>query len=70
MDNKQKINFNELTNQPEYLSYLETGKYKILQEQKYYIDIHWIIANRKAAPLTIGQGLMDGINYSVGDTLF
>ncbi len=58
MDNKQKINFNELTNQPEYLSYLETGKYKILQEQKYYIDIPWIIANRKAAPLTIGQGLM------------
>lgn len=58
MDNKQEINFNELINKPEYLSYLETGKYKILQEQKYYIDIPWIIANRKAAPLTIGQGLM------------
>ncbi|WP_426605487.1 hypothetical protein [Spiroplasma endosymbiont of Glossina fuscipes fuscipes] len=58
MQDKQEINFNELINKPEYLSYLETGKYKILQEQKYYIDIPWIIANRKAAPLTIGQGLM------------
>ncbi|WP_348735764.1 hypothetical protein [Spiroplasma endosymbiont of Ammophila pubescens] len=58
MNNKQEINFNELINKPEYLNYLETGKYKILQEQKYYIDIPWIIANRKAAPLTIGQGLM------------
>ncbi|QED24379.1 hypothetical protein [Spiroplasma citri] len=53
-----EINFKELNKQPEYLNYLEKGKYPILPEQKYYIDIPWIIANRKAAPLTIGQGLM------------
>lgn len=53
-----EINFKELNKQPEYLNYLEKGKYPILSEQKYYIDIPWIIANRKAAPLTIGQGLM------------
>lgn len=58
MKDKKEIDFNELINKPEYLSYLEKGKYAILSEQKYYIDIPWIIANRKAAPLTIGQGLM------------
>lgn len=58
MQDKKEINFNELINKPEYLSYLGKGKYKILPEQKYYIDIPWIIANRKAAPLTIGQDLM------------